>query len=179
MTTKILKSKTGLTLVELIIGMMVLSIIITMTFALVVPMMQFQRRVNLLAEQNAILDNLANQIIYDISMAMPDEEEKIPTQNPDTGEIRIFLGGQSGNEVIYTVRTDITSGLNMIFRQTANKADPEPLLPGLFHSGLDVVSVNLEQIGNVVYELTIELANVNTRFERTYTVRPLGLNQHP
>ena len=169
---KILKNKKGLTLVELIIGMVVLSIILIMASAVLLPTLQFQRRANELAEQNALLDNLANQIVYDLSRAV----EPVLFSG---GVLKIPVGAAGGGEVIYTVNS-----IGLIERQTAGEAIAQPLLPNRFHRGLMVDNISLVQVDDtdldipgIVYELTVSLVNDNTTFTRDYIVRPLGLNQ--
>ena len=162
---KILKCKKGLTLVELIIGMVVLSIIIGMATAVMAPMMQFQRRSNELAEQNTLLDNLANHIIYDVSMAVED----MPSSQSGTLNIPVAAGG--GGPVAYTLDNGI------IWR---NQADVNvPLLPEGFSRNMNVTVLALNQIpdaNGTAFMLTIELSNENRRFTRDYAVRPLALN---
>jgi prepilin-type N-terminal cleavage/methylation domain-containing protein len=170
---KILKNKKGLTLVELLIGMVVLGIILTAVSAILIPMMQFQARANELAEQNALLDDLANQIIYDISMAIQPGIGNVTLPDDDEMVIPIAAGG--GGNVVYTIADGV------IWRSQANINNP--LLPGEFHLRMDEAGVRVETINlsvynttETIYTLTLTLENEDLKFERNYAVRPLALN---
>ena len=177
---KILKSKNGITLVELIIGMMVLSIIIAMLGTTLAPMMQFQRRANELAEQNTLLDNLANHIIYDLSMTLEEINPLPPPLTPGgAGALTIPVGERNGGDIIYTIPAN---GILMRQQFTHDDGTPinNPLLPRQFYRGLTVHELQLvsENVGGgTIYRLTLTLRNenANTDFQRTYAIRPLAL----
>ena len=64
---KAVKNKKGLTLMELIVGILMFSIISVAISMLLAPILSSYARANDFAEYNALLDNIANQIIDDIS----------------------------------------------------------------------------------------------------------------
>ena len=177
--SNILKSKKGLTLVEVVIGMLVLSLIILMAGSTLAPMMRFQRRTNELAEQNFLLDNLANHIVYDLSMTM---EEPVlttpPAITPGVGTLTIPVEDLSGGDIIYRIAAN---GIIMRQQSTDDAGEPinNPLLPPEFYRGLGAESLALvgeNTGGGIIYRLTLRLTNDNTTFVRTYAIRPLALN---
>ncbi|MCL2079538.1 MAG: type II secretion system GspH family protein [Oscillospiraceae bacterium] len=171
---KILKSKKGLTLVELIIGIIVMSVILVAISGVVMPMMRFQARAIEVAEQNAMLDSLANQIIYDLASAID-----TPNQSGNSGEddwALVISTGTGGGTVTYTIDSGI------IMREQAGVKSP--LLPEGYHRKLEaqvnsvgIVELNEIEVDGIVYELTIELKKDDTLFSRAYAARPLALNQ--
>ena len=166
MIRKILKSKKGLTMVELIIGMVILSIIISMATAVMAPMMQFQRQANELAEQNALLDNLANQIVHDMSKAIDK-----PAQSGN--EITIPIGTGGGGNITYTLIEGI------IWRQQVDDNYNVPLLPDGFYRNFIVTVMDINQVpdaNGTAYLLTLELSNDRRTFTRDYAVRPIAIN---
>ena len=192
---RVIRNNKGLTLVELVIGMVVLTIILTMVVSIVMPMMQFQRRANLLAEQNSLLDNLANQIIYDISMATSIittlETINAPAAPGISAPLLIPVSASSGSEIEYDIETFIPAGSNehtsLIRRSQAEITNY--LLPDRFHRGLRVQSIAIERVDEVndnevegiVYMLTLVLQSIPREghgspvtFQRDYFVRPLG-----
>jgi type II secretory pathway pseudopilin PulG len=66
---KTLKSNKGLTLVEMIIGIVMITIITGMVAAIFVPMLRIYARANEFAEYGSLLDTVANQMISDMSKA--------------------------------------------------------------------------------------------------------------
>ncbi|MCL1822787.1 MAG: hypothetical protein FWG44_01160 [Oscillospiraceae bacterium] len=64
-----LKSKKGMTLVELLTGIAMLSFLMIMITSILMPTSRVQSRVIDLAEMNTLLDNVSNPIIKDLSSA--------------------------------------------------------------------------------------------------------------
>lgn len=66
---KLLKNKHGMTMIELIVGMLVFSIIAISVSTILVPTLRAYAKANDLAEINTLLDNLSAEILDDISRA--------------------------------------------------------------------------------------------------------------
>lgn len=101
---KLLKNKNGMTMIELIVGMLVFSIIAISASTILVPTLRAYAKANDLAEINTLLDNLSAEVLDDISRAT---EVTITNTGiaPDTNtEIKIKTN-------VNTVTYDATSGL--------------------------------------------------------------------
>ena len=162
--SKILKNKKGVTLVELAVGMVIFSIVTASAIAVMVPMMRAMTRANVISEYNALLDNLANNIISEMSMVSYDTN--IP--NPiiiDDNLINIVPSG-----IVFTIDEDgilLINGFSVLPKQyyRNNRMSFEPRL--------------ITNEFGTVYEITLTLSDGRGyEVSRTYSVRPLALNQY-
>jgi len=197
----ILSNKKGMTLMELIVGMVMFSIISVSISMLLAPTLFAYMRANDFAEYNALLDNIANQIISDLSQST--DEPKFPPGG-DWIEWRAdddssFLTITTRTRLVrYTVGdlvfdTDNESLGGVLQRVGVNEND-EPELFDVFSEDFykrKAVSFSIEEATSnsgediTAYTLTVRLISTGTMastgrgFEvtRDYVVRPLMLNQ--
>lgn len=166
---KILKCKKGMTLVELIVGVMIFTVITTIASAVLAQMVRVYSQSNELAELNTLLDNVANHIVSDISNATT------PLVNIGIdNEITVVI---DTNTITYTVAGDGT------LLRSAGGAAPIPILPKTFYKNKSVGFVlNLSPSGTgTAYMLTVTIHsdhNGSPIISRDYAIRPLALNQY-
>jgi len=173
MLKKILKSKKGLTLIELVVGLVIFSIISVAVSASLAPTLFAFMRANDFAEYNILLDNIANQIISDLS------QSTVEPDFPEAGE-----WPEGWNELTITQLAAIVN--YAIDRPESGLLTKEmsgitwEVFPDDFYNRKTVAFkiANVEDSSS--YILTIRLQNTNGDFviEREYAVRPLILNQH-
>ena len=176
---KIFKSKKGLTLMELIVGMLMFSIIGVAVSLTLAPTLMAYTRANDFAEYNTLLDNVANQIINDLSQL---------TQTPVIAQDDITITTSK-----VKVRYFIENGILM--KEIAGNV-PWPVFADDFYKRKDV-SFTVTSSGTVSpgfatttslgapYTLTLTVrltervpdGNAAFELERDYAVRPLMLNQ--
>lgn len=172
-----LRSRSGMTLVELILAMILLAVIGTTVAASLVPTLNAYNNTNSVAEMNALMDNLTRDFLSDLGKARE-------VTLSGTGEL--------------TIKTDLTSisygvdadgylyrdtAANLVFPkgyykkktisiayQTTSKAssETEPLAPGFY--GKDSKFSILVQVS--LYDKGSQMVT------RSYAVKPLGMNQY-
>jgi len=179
---KILKNKKGLTLMELIVGM-VMFVLISITVSMVLaPTLSAYMRANDFAEYNALLDNIANQIIIDLSQSVNDEDFPEFTDGvwfeEDDGE---FLAIKTRNRIVrYAVFNDVLQ-----IESVDEDGDPvwRDVFSTDFYKGKDAAfRIEAGDPDNPVFTLTVRLRENSAlgnifEMERQYAVRPLMLNQ--
>jgi len=176
---KKLKNKKGLTLLELIVGLLIFSIIAVAVSTTLAPTLFAYMRANHFAEYNTLLDNLANQIISDISQA---------NSLIDTNELDVLITGTGDQITISTptrvIRYTVNAG---ILQKATGNGDYFDVFSRDFYNRKDL-SIRLNQVDNsggsigTAYILTVRLRENSTpgstfEIEREYAVRPLILNQ--
>ena len=173
MIKKLLKSKKGFTLVELLVGLVIFGIISVAVAASLAPTLFAFMRANDFAEYNILLDNIANQIINDLSQS---------TEEPEFAEAGDW-GSAGWNDLSITkhaVRVRYTvGGAGILLRDLGG--DPFPVFSEEFYKRKTVAfKLNTFSTDPLAYTLTVRLENINRDFdiEREYAVRPLILNQH-
>jgi len=188
MIKKLLKSKKGFTLIELIVGLVIFGIISTAVATLLAPTLFAFMRANDFAEYNILLDNLANQIISDLTQST---ERPTPvltngSEQPDGTWNNVTITTPAAR-VRYTVAG--TDNRGILVREI--NGDPQPVFTEDFYRR-KLVSFKLEYADHIItegipadeippsYKLTVRLEHTNRDFEiqREYAVRPLILNQH-
>ncbi len=161
---KILKSRKGLTLVELIISIVILAIIALAIAWLMVPMMNVFDRNNTLSEMNAILDDSAKELENALSRA----------QRANVSGTRLEVVSNNQQDV-YDLDQGILqkNGRNLVadgyYRDATLQVaylDPDTgaALDGPITSGV-VMRISAAIDGQV-------------QMERDYAVSPMGLNQY-
>jgi len=181
MIKKLLKSKKGFTLIELIVGLAIFAIISAAVSASLAPTLFAFMRANDFAEYNILLDSIANQILNDLSQSTD------PPDFPDAGnwpdgwnDITIT---KSTSWVRYTI-DNAGANRGMLMKETGG--GEIPVFPEEFYKRkivafkLNLNPISTEPDGPVAYTLTVRLENINGDFllEREYTARPLILNQY-
>jgi len=180
MIKKLLKSKKGFTLIELIVGLVIFGIISTAVATLLAPTLFAFMRANDFAEYNILLDNIANQIISDLSQSTdPPVSTAAGTLPNDTwNNLSITMPAA---RVRYTVAVDEDSVYQLPVLHREINGVTSPVFTAEFYRR-KLVSFKLESEPNVenAYKLTVRLEHENGNFviERAYAVRPLILNQH-
>jgi len=177
MMKQVLNNK-GVTLTELIVTIMVVSIILSATVSVVGPVLRAFERANSFAEANTLLDNLAALIMHDVANAREIE--------PLEGLIGYVDDEADGGAVVPARLTILTSryvflevheidGLNILTRHDEYDGDdPVPLLAGNYYRGKSVSVGWIVENGIVTIHLTLRSAN-GWEIEREYVARPLGL----
>ena len=189
---KLLKCKKGLTLIELIVGIVMFSIIAIAISTALAPTLFSYMRANDFAEYNALLDNIANQMINDLSQS---------TDKPvfdDTAGAGGWAIDNSGRLTITTNIRVITYSLRQADVRVIDNIGGVLQKEGINTDGdlefFDVFSEDfykrkslsfmLEDVPGTVpaYTLTLRLrenSNLGNIFEisREYAVRPLMLEQ--
>jgi prepilin-type N-terminal cleavage/methylation domain-containing protein len=166
---KTLKSKSGVTLMELIVGVVIFAIITTAVSAVLAPMLRAYSHANELAELNALLDTIANPIKNDMSDAT-DPLEKLGIDN----EILIPI---NTNTIKYTI------GGDGVLLCSVNDSPPMPVLPKTFYNNksVDFRVIRIDP-PEAAYTLTIIIRSDRDdgreMARRDYAVRPLVLNQY-
>jgi len=170
---KMLNDNKGLTLVELIIGVMIFAVITTSAMSIFMPMMRTMMRANEISEYNTLFDNIATLIINDLSSSTGEAViQRLAAPGQPLEQLRIHI--EFPGAVIYEYDA------NGILLRNGN-----PLLPERFF-GWTTVTIECENIfeddddiDDVVYNLTITLSDSlgNAGLFRTFVVRPLVLNQ--
>jgi hypothetical protein len=176
-----------MTLMELIVGILMFTIISIVLSMLLAPILSSYTRANDFAEYNALLDNIANQIISDLSQAVPVPDPDPPNLNtnpdftPGPGGWAVNAGGDltitTQNRVItYTVAVDADSGLEVLRRNGVDVFSAD------FYKRKNVsFRLDADNVDNTAFRLSVRLTERgNTPFviDREYAVRPLMLNQH-
>ena len=159
---KILKSKEGMTLTELIVGMVLFAIVAAAASAMLVPMLRIYTKANNLAECNTLLDNVANQIIGDLL-----ESTKEPEWDNDHPSITVTI--DDPGDVLYTI------GDGVLLK------NGEPVLKKNFYKGKSVSFICArEGTTDKSYRLTVIITSDRDgeMIRRDYAVRPLVLNPY-
>jgi type II secretory pathway component PulJ len=191
--TKIFKNKKGMTLMELVVGMVMFTIISITISMLLAPILSAYTRANDFAEYNALLDNIANEIINDISQSTAppvftagsgddgfaqDNDGIFLRITTPSGIIRYaVIGGVLQREGLWQARDEY--GLPV--------GAPIPRFDDVFAEDFykrKTVSFNWEADTDPnVYTLTVRLTEnrgwgaASFEIQRDYAVRPLMLNQ--
>ena len=176
--TKTLNNKKGMTLMELIVGIMMFTIISIAVSMMLAPILSSFTKANDFAEYNALLDNIANHLINDISQSTsgPVFTEGDWAED-DHG---IFLTVFTQNRVI---RYAVMGG---ILQREGLDADNNTLLFDVFSEDFyrrKLVSFMIETDETTditAYFITVRLTergNVGFEIQRQYAVRPLIMNQ--
>jgi len=185
---KAFKNKKGMTLMELIVGMIMFSIIAVSVSMALAPTLFAYMRANDFAEYNALLDNIANQIVGDLTLAT-----KTPIFDEDTQTLTISTRGRM---VTYQVNDGVLQRLREV-RGDREDDDGEPLDDEFIYD--DVFSRDFYKRKELEIELTLPndpdantfiltirltstatMASTGQGFtiDREYLVRPLMLNQN-
>ncbi|MCL2068964.1 MAG: hypothetical protein FWH00_03605 [Oscillospiraceae bacterium] len=153
---KLLKNKKGVTMVELMAGLMLFTISVSAIGAVLAPMMQVYSRANELAEVSTLLDGAANHLISDLASATAP-----PQWGGDTVTIEI-----NNTAAVYTVDT-----------QGVLRKNGSPVLPGSYYRR-HTVSFGGANAEPGLSELTVTITNTRSgvAVSREYAVRPLMLN---
>ena len=173
MIKRLLKSKKGFTLVELIVGLVIFGIISVAVSALLAPTLFAYMRANDFAEYNILLDNLANQIISDLSQSTEPPEFTEGSERP----------GVTWNDVTITkqaVRVRYTVSDRGILQREINGETYDVYTADFYRRKQVSFKLNTLVDSTASYTLTVRLEHTNRNFEieRDYAVRPLILNQH-
>jgi hypothetical protein len=156
-----------MSLIEIIVGSLMFVIVATAVASALGPMLRAYSRAADYAEYNALLDNVANRIISDMSLS---------TASPD----------QAGSEIVIRINaTEIryTIGPNgVLLRKSSAGADEwSEVLPQGYYRNQVISELSVSPWPGVAdaYMLRIEISSSRQgpTIEREYAVRPLVLNQ--
>ncbi|MCL2188728.1 MAG: hypothetical protein FWC16_05275 [Defluviitaleaceae bacterium] len=178
----------GISMMELIVSMVVISLIMVAVTTVFAPMLQTFRRANSFAEANPMMDNIAMLMLDDIKGAVNRTEiDGYGNLQEITGIFPIRGSSEDSltltvNKMMYSVRYDISSD-GLITREFIGVGTPtgvEPLFaPEFFlHKVMSFEWDFDDDAGTValLLRVTYRPNQPNTWYrERTYVVRPLGL----
>lgn len=164
---KILKNKSGTTLMELIIGMVISVIIAAYVSAILAPMLTVFNRSNDLAEVNTLLDNISEEMINDFSRAtaiVVDGDSDTVTISTGYGDVVYSnLSGGTGDDILKRGTTPST-GI--------------PVFAEGYYKGKHLI-IEILPNGNITNSFTLNLTVENrsgeTLASRDYAVSPLFL----
>ncbi|MCL2052055.1 MAG: type II secretion system GspH family protein [Lachnospiraceae bacterium] len=179
------KDNRGLTLVELIVGMFIFSIVTAATLSILMPMIRTMKRANEIAEYNTLFDNIANLIVSDLKKAVN------PWPLPLEDEYGNILEDGDGNIIGW--RISVNSSPYLIDYANASETNEAGVTRSfILRNGTDLLPRHFSWWTNVsfslvpppdgqpmVYLLTVRLSDNNDiSLTRDYVIRPLALNQY-
>ena len=158
----VLKNKKGMTLIEIVVGSLLFSMVVITVSAVLAPMMTAYMRANNIAEYNTLMDNIGNMIVSDIAQA-----SEVTPGNPLVLVIQ-------GTEVYYTVE-------NGILQRGDSLTDPYDVFPSGYYRG-KAIDFNVEQTPPG-YTVSVTVSSPgggvgasSAVLTRDYAVRPLLIN---
>ena len=156
----------GLTLLELIIAMLVLSIIMTVAFSMFAPMFRAYERANNLAEVNSLMDNVAALIIDDLANATEAPDDSVTHLRFRTTYFVEFAARPANQD----------SDQLVISKQIRNSEPWIPVLPVMYYKGNSMIIeyIDITNTGVIIFELTLRSPDDWVR-TKEYAVRPVGL----
>jgi len=162
---KRLFNKKGVTLIEMIVSVFVLSIILVAITTMFIPVLQTYARANNLAEANTLLDNISLLIMEDVANAT--------SVTPGPADPDIVLP----DETLFTIKTSYyieyyTNASGILCRRTG--VFDAPLLPADFYKKNRVTAACTIDSSLVTITLTLYAAD-GWEHERSYSARPVGL----
>jgi hypothetical protein len=176
---RLVKNKRGVTLVELIASMIMLTFITFSVFAIMAPILRVYTQAGDVAEVNALLDNVANEMIGTIRNAAAEIDE----------DDLFVVFGRNNDGMVFTLHGFYGSGLITTEYSVDNNGvllkNGVPFFSKAFYRGYSVsfsVSLsNTPSVNETSYILTMTITSDRdaTRFiSRDYAVVPLVLNQY-
>jgi len=198
---KILKNKKGITLIELIVGIVMFGVITVAISTMLAPMLFSFMSANDFAEYNSLLDNLANQMINDLSQAT-EAPVFVPSTASADGWAEDETGLPDGAGLTIKTRNRIVryrvndagvlqrAGVIEVFDDDDGRRVTEVVWFEVFDADIykrKAVSFMLtldDESDFTSYILTIRIASThdvpsaggNFELQRDYAVRPLMLN---
>jgi len=152
----------GVTLVELIVAMVVMTVITISVAAVLMPLHSYYKRANDLAEVNTILDNISSLIMSDVANASRINPEPSAPANA-------FLIVTTTRNIIYAYDDD-----GLIIRSSVSGAFIPVLDKGYFKNKNVTVSCTVsEGLVTIIISLTDDDGFWNV--QRSYAARPVGM----
>lgn len=148
---KLLKSKKGMSLIEILVGSLLFGIVAMTVTAVLAPMLMAMSRANDFAEYNTLLDNAGNQIVSDMAGA-----SEVKSNNPLEFTVQ-------GKDVEYTAPEGILLRNNI------------PVLPEEFYRGKTIAFTVNGTSPNFMIEVTVgpsgRWGSIGAEISRDYAVR--------
>jgi prepilin-type N-terminal cleavage/methylation domain-containing protein len=170
---KLLKSQKGMTLVELVVGMVMFAIAVGAIGAIMVPTLRVYAEANEYAESNNLLDTLANQILDDLSEATSDDTTPAPSVavDPDTN-VETLTFHIDTRSVAYTIGADpaLPPGPE---RLTILLRNGTPVYTEEFYKGKNL-AFTADTSKAPVYTLTLSITG-GISISRPYSIRPVAV----
>jgi len=157
----------GVTLIELVFAIFVMSIILVSVTAIFAPMLRFYERANNFAEANTLLDNLSNLIMDNIASAT----EITIDSNPSTKSFTV----RAQHEITYEVNDD------GILVWTGSSGLSIPVLPRDYYKvgragTVFTVDVDCDADASGLVTITLTLISADGwSVDRSYVSKPVGL----
>jgi len=187
--SKLKRDNYGLTLVELIVGLAIFSIVTASAMSIFAPMMRIMIRTNEISEYNTLFDNTAKIIINDLTRATATPRWAVvqigePPDEVTVNQLQMTIGFP--NAVTYHILDGVLlrNGIPILPEQyygwtevTISCVCPDPLHVA-FSNACNATCFGAGDAR--IYHLTITLTDItrSTTVSRTYSVRPLALNQY-
>ncbi|MCL2002829.1 MAG: prepilin-type N-terminal cleavage/methylation domain-containing protein [Oscillospiraceae bacterium] len=156
---KRLNNQKGVTLTELIVAMLVMSIIMLAVTAVFLPMYNAYINANSMAEVNNLLNALSSVIMNDI------EDAEDIDWDDDDGTLTITRVG-APREIHYTIGTGAAAGLLL--------RNGTPVFAGEYYKG-KTVQIGYAEEAAGISAVTLTILGVT----RTYAARPVGMQGVP
>ena len=176
--SKTLKTNKGMTLMELVVGIFMFAIISIAVSVILAPILSSFSKANDFAEYNALLDNIANHLINDLSQSTSEPlfAEGVMAEDDDG----IFLTVTTQNRVI---RYAVMGGI--LQREGLDAANNTVLLDvfseDFYRRKLVSFIIETDETPDInAYYITVRLTeagNAGFEIQRRYAVRPLIMNQ--
>ena len=164
-----LKSKKGMTLMEIIIGAMLFGMVVMTVSAVLAPLMMAARRANDFAEYNQILDSIGNRIVSEMAQS----------EITATGTNTVTMTRDDGaTEIEFSVAGAGASG---VLQRALDGNTAAPVFPGNFYRGKTISFEVNGTAPDFTVDVTVHADGVIGRAEivRTYAVRPLLMTNSP
>jgi prepilin-type N-terminal cleavage/methylation domain-containing protein len=169
---KLLKSQKGMTLIELVVGMVMFAIAVGAVGAILAPTLRVYAEANEYAESNNLLDTLANQILDDLS-----EATTAPTINAE-GRLEFYIDTRKVTYWVDQTAGGANEGLLMRqYESNEEDTDEKPVYTEPFYKGKSLAfAVDTDEAP--VYTLTLSISG-GISISRTYAVRPVAVTITP
>lgn len=166
----IIKNKQGLTLVEVVVGFLIFTILFMGVSAVLVPTLNTYAKANDMAELTTLMNTASAEITNDLSQSVRNAE----ISGSGNDEIKIYVGG---NVIDYRVTT------GGIIERSFNGNTPAPIFDERYYKGKSVdMSFQVDYAdppaGEPTYTLNMKISNDRAgTLKSEFVVRPLILNQ--
>lgn len=167
---KILKSRKGMTLIELTIGLVVFSIIILAVSATLTPTLRAYYNATELAEVNNLLDSLSAELLSDAAGA----------KTNFAGNSNLSVSGSPGAQTLTIGPVSYSVDASGVLQRRGSDGIDRPVLDAGFYKNKQLtVDYTLDEIPGSPVTLTVRMTLTRTGGSllaaRDYTVVPIGL----
>ncbi len=158
---KLVRSRSGFTLIEMIATLALLAILTTMAASVMMPMTKATFKANRLAEVERVYDTLSGELVADM-------ERAAGPMTFNDGSLAIPV---SGGSVTYSARDGV-------IYKSVNGGEAGPMLEKGYYRGWSAAFAVSESDGVYTLSLTLSGEDGEALPSHEYKVRPLTLNQY-